>query len=394
MKILLLFDNDFEINKNEICEFLNNKTIHLKFINGGYVNISSNIISKPDSFKFVLKQIQEKLHEFDKVFCFTEKQYIDNYFFHEHKKLSIFSFWGWSYLTDLSKNNGLLYFVVDYLALHIDDAGYRHEYTTGCIYDFLQNKSGIDDGMRQARICPTCLERISNNLSSPEQINILEDLKILMNILSNSSKWNQDILDIVIQQHQSIKKRKSKKPGEINIVIASPSDALSERQNLLDKLEIQFRRGNHESHCYKRLIVHGWEDLAAQPGYPQDIINRQIICNVDFVVAIFKYKLGTPTMDVATGQERSISGTAEELLTSLNNSMDDAPLGMAYFYSKAPSVSVDLNDLEIIKNDWDNLQKFKNDIQDKILYKPYTEAGDLLQIIISDLEKNILAYFE
>lgn len=51
--------------------------------------------------------------------------------------------------------------------------------TTGCIYDFLQNKTGIDDGMRQARICPTCLERISNNLSSPEQINILEDLKIL-----------------------------------------------------------------------------------------------------------------------------------------------------------------------------------------------------------------------
>ena len=49
---------------------------------------------------------------------------------------------------------------------------------------------------------------------------------------------------------------------------------------------------------------------------------------------------------------------------------------------------------EIIKNDWDNLQKFKKDIQNKILYKPYTETGDLLQIIISDLEKNIIDYFE
>ncbi|WP_418675660.1 hypothetical protein, partial [Akkermansia sp.] len=112
------------------------------------------------------------------------------------------------------------------------------------------------------------------------------------------------------------------------------------------------------------------------------------------VVAIFKYKLGTPTIDIATNQERSVSGTAEELLTSLNNSMADKPLGMAYFYSKAPSVSVDLDDLEIIKNDWDNLQKFKKDIQNKILYKPYTETGDLLQIIISDLEKNIIDYFE
>lgn len=329
-----------------------------------------------------------------KFFVFTEKQYIDNYFFHEHKKLSIFSFWGWIYLTDLSKNNGLLYFIVDYLALYIDDTAFRHKITTGCIYDFLQNKTGIDDGMRQARICPTCLERISNNLSSPEQINILEDLKILMNFLSDSSKWNQDILDLVIPQHQSIKKRKSKKSGEINVVIASPSDAWLERKNLLEKLEIQFRRGHHESYCCKRLIVHGWEDLASQSGYSQDIINRQIICNVDFVVAIFKYKLGTPTIDIATNQERSVSGTAEELLTSLNNSMADKPLGMAYFYSKAPSVSVDLDDLEIIKNDWDNLQKFKKDIQNKILYKPYTETGDLLQIIISDLEKNIIDYFE
>lgn len=74
--------------------------------------------------------------------------------------------------------------------------------------------------------------------------------------------------------------------------------------------------------------------------------------------------------------------------------MADKPLGMAYFYSKAPSVSVDLDYLEIIKNDWDNLQKFKKDIQNKILYKPYTETGDLLQIIISDLEKNIIDYFE
>lgn len=394
MKILLLFDVDFEINKNRICDFLNNKTTHLKFVNGGDINIDSDIISKPDSFISILNKINKKIHEFDKIFCFTEKQYIDNYFFHEYKKLSIFSFWGWIYLTDLSKNNGLLYFIVDYLSLYIDDIDFRHKITTGCIYDFLQNKTGIDDGMRQARICPTCLERISNNLSSPEQINILEDLKILMNFLSDSSKWNQDILDLVIPQHQSIKKRKSKKSGEINVVIASPSDAWLERKNLLEKLEIQFRRGHHESYCCKRLIVHDWEDLASQPGYPQDIINRQIICNVDFVVAIFKYKLGTPTIDIATNQERSVSGTAEELLTSLNNSMADKPLGMAYFYSKAPSVSVDLDDLEIIKNDWDNLQKFKKDIQNKILYKPYTETGDLLQIIISDLEKNIIDYFE
>ena len=60
MKILLLFDVDFEINKNRICDFLNNKTTHLKFVNGGDINIDSDIISKPD-------------HEFDKIFLFYRK---------------------------------------------------------------------------------------------------------------------------------------------------------------------------------------------------------------------------------------------------------------------------------------------------------------------------------
>jgi hypothetical protein len=53
-------------------------------------------------------------------------------------------------LTNLSKNNGLLYFIVDYLALILDETNFRHYELTGCIYDFLANKTGIDDGMRQA----------------------------------------------------------------------------------------------------------------------------------------------------------------------------------------------------------------------------------------------------
>ena len=47
---------DFEINKNRICNFLNNKTTHLKFVNGGDINIDSDIISKPDSFISILKR--------------------------------------------------------------------------------------------------------------------------------------------------------------------------------------------------------------------------------------------------------------------------------------------------------------------------------------------------
>ena len=89
------------------------------------------------------------------------------------------------------------------------------------------------------------------------------------------------------------------------------------------------------------LIVHGWEDLASQNGYPQDIINEKVIQNMDFVVAIFKHKLGTPTINQVTGLKRAESGTAEELLQALDTSKKNYPLGMAYFYSKAPVVSID-----------------------------------------------------
>jgi hypothetical protein len=248
--------------------------------------------------------------------------------------------------------------------------------------------------MRQARICPNCLDRISKNIRLPEQIEILDDLKKLMNALSNSSKWNQDILIESPKEFSIIQKRKSKEKDTINIIIASPGDTQAERNHVLEKLEIQFRRGNHEAHCSKRLIVHGWEDLASQVGYPQDIINGQIISKMDFVIAIFKHKLGTPTIDVNTGRNRTESGTVEELMAALDNTNREKPLGMAYFYSKAPNPSFDSSDFDKIKQDWDRLKAFKESIIKKMIYKPYTESEDLLQAIILDLENNIKMYFD
>jgi hypothetical protein len=395
MKVLLLFDKDFKVKKNEICELLNELTQYLEFDIGTDIEMLDGLITKPESFDFVSSQLSNPFDDYQRVFCFTDKPYDDNYFLHEHNLLSIISASGWSYLTDLPINNGIVYFVIYYFALVVDTSDFRHHEETGCIYDFLWSKDGIDDSMRQAKICPNCLERINNNLSSETQINLLEDLKKLMNYLANSSKWNQDVItDFQSQKTKIVAKRKSKKQGEINIVIASPGDTQVERKLLLDSLEIQFRRGNHESHCKKRLIVHGWEDLASQNGYPQDVINDKIIEEVDFVVALFKHKLGTPTYNQTTGKKRAESGTAEELLQAMDNTKTNHPLGMAYFYSKAPVISIDSTDLTTIKKNWDDLELFKKKIQNKMIYKPYTESSDLMKSIIGDLEKNIIDNFE
>lgn len=393
MKILLVFDDKFPVDKEKLIHLLQQKSTFLKFnLYKSKFSLPSGLVSKPRTFTNAHTQIKSVVRLYDKVFCFTAKQYNDNYFFHEHKDLTIVSFYGWNYLTDLSLSNGVLYFIIDLLALQIDLSDFRHDGVTGCIYDFLGDKTGVDDGMRQARFCSNCLERVSEALTDENQLKIFDDLKTLMNHLSDSSRWNKDILSFFKMVATKIQKRKPKKRDAVRVVIASPGDTESERKMLLDSLEVKFRRENHEEHCGLRIIVNGWEDLASQPGYAQDVINEKIISESDFVVAVFKHKLGTPTIGTSTGLQRAESGTAEELLQALDKTLGNHPIGMAYFFSKAPVISLDAPDKDKIEQEWQRLAEFKDSIRDKMIYKPYTDSSELMSIVLKDLEKNIVDY--
>jgi len=394
MKILLAFDDGMNCSGNVFFDFLKNKTKSIEFsLFDTSIEFTGHYIRFPESNVQLLERYRDFSSDFDKILIFTEQPYDDNYFFHQFQNTAIISLFSWSQLTTLPLENGVLYFIADIIALHIDPTNVRHNDVTGCIYDFLELKTGVDDGMRQARICPNCLERLDTHLKTEDHIKVLEDLKTLMNLLSNSSKWNQNVLSIPEVINTEIGKRETKNEGEVHVVIASPGDANKEREILLSSLEIKFRKNNHEKHCKHRLIVHGWEDLASQPGYAQDVINQKIILKMDFVVAVFKHKLGTPTIDQGTGLMRAQSGTAEELLLALDNSEIDHPLGMTYFYSKAPVVSLDSSDLDKVKSNWDSVNNFKNEIKDRVIFKPYTDEKDLLINVLMDLEKNIIDNF-
>lgn len=193
--------------------------------------------------------------------------------------------------------------------------------------------------------------------------------------------------------NNSILKRKPKKVGTIKVAVVSPSDTKVERDIVIKNLEREFRVKHHEAHCRHRIIVTGWEELATQNGYPQDVINEKIIAECDIVLAIFRHKLGTPTKDIKTGKIRAVSGTVEELLQALDNSNLQSPLGMAYFYDQAPTV--DLNDpaKREIESQWRALERFKKSIQDKMIFKSYHEFNNLLDTICLDLANNILEHF-
>jgi hypothetical protein len=393
MRILLSFDEKFPVNKEQLTKLVQKKTKYVKFELYNGINILfKGLITNPETFKNLLRKFEAIKNNYDHIFHFTLKQYDNNFFFQEYDSLVIMSFYGWEYLTDLPMSNGVLYFIINYLTLEINHTNFRHFKNTGCIFDFLKNKTGVDEGMRQARFCSKCLKRISDSLVSEEDRKLFDDLQVLMNLLSEASRWNKDILVAERPESNLLTKRKPKIDNEIQVVIASPSDTAVERKILLDSLEVRFRRENHEKLCGFRIIVNGWEYLSSQPGYSQDIINEKIIDESDFVVAVFKHKLGTPTKDIESGNIRAVSGTAEKLLQTLDKNKINHPIGMAYFFSKAPVVSLDNPDKKKIETEWNRLSKFKEEIKEKMIYKPYTNEDELITMVLNDLEKNIQEY--
>lgn len=174
---------------------------------------------------------------------------------------------------------------------------------------------------------------------------------------------------------------------KIKVVIASPSDVKIERELLLNNLETKFRREKFTDLCNAMIIVEGWEYLPSQTGCPQDIINSELIKKSDIVIAVFRHKLGSPTINIKTGETRSISGTAEELLFAIKeNKSNNKPLGMAYFYGKPPRLSI----FSISgKKEWHRLEIFKKEISQQMIYKIYHDPNQILDIACREICQNI-----
>jgi len=189
MNLLLIFEKKFNIDRQTLLNFFDKSKLENinVTINEEYVELQDGFISKPFLFNDV-----PNINSYDRVLYFTNKQYEDNYFFHTDNNIVICSFYAWKYFTNLSKSNGVIYFLIDVLALEILPSSIDRENhkIKGCIYNFLWDKIDIDEGMREAKFCNQCLEELNKNKNSSLQ----NDLKKLMNILSKSSQLNEDIL--------------------------------------------------------------------------------------------------------------------------------------------------------------------------------------------------------
>ena len=237
----------------------------------------------------------------------------------------------------------------------------------------------------------------TNGVLSEEVMSKAEDLGI--NFFSKGSD-----IEHLIESIKSISKealvdkdnqlnlyKKLMKKNEIRVFISCPGDVFNDLEHSISILERKFRK-EYEKLSNKRILFESWIDLPSLIGYPQDKINEYIEKNIDVIITIFKHKLGTPTKN-RTNRDASKSGSVEEIKIALeNNEKGKLPIGMLYFHSEAPSINLsDSHASQTLKN-WEELNSFRKEIENIIMYKKYSNEYELTNLILKDI--NSILQFE
>jgi len=196
MKILLIEDQTIKLDLkksvgilNRLCKANTFKTQTQPVETGSPISYSNFDTESSQLTKLRL------INKVDHVFYCTTRKYENNYYFYSNNAVTILSFYGWKHCTDLPIENGLFYFIAVTQALTIDDT-FRHEDTTGCIYDFMWDKTAVDLGMKTGRFCNSCLAIIKKKVEgSSSLLATLKDIESILKILANLSKWGNSILE-------------------------------------------------------------------------------------------------------------------------------------------------------------------------------------------------------
>jgi hypothetical protein len=143
------------------------------------------------------------------------------------------------------------------------------------------------------------------------------------------------------------------------VVIASPSDVVSERKILVEVMEDW--NSSHSRSAQALLLPRRWE-LDAIPnaeGHPQDWINRELIESADILIAVFQARIGSPT-------KRSISGTVEEIQKFITTGKP------TFIYFSNAQIPRDHD-----QDQFNALENFKRQLKDKALYNEFASDEDL-----------------
>lgn len=156
------------------------------------------------------------------------------------------------------------------------------------------------------------------------------------------------------------------------VLIASPSDVIEERE-----IAVRTIQEWNDLHSHDRQVVLlplRWESHTS-PEYgrrPQEIINRQIVDDCDFLIGIFWSKIGSPT-----GVKKS--GTIEEISRVANA---NKPVMLYFSNAKKDLEDIDLDQLA-------KLREFKRHTYPNSLVENYTTQVEFRDKLSKHLEMQI-----
>ncbi len=195
MKIVYYQDETLDLNLNKLCLGLNDLSGGVRFrgVNKP-TTIHDKVISHPKSYKSLDLANKLKIGENDLALICTTKRYDNNYFYEFTDNIGILSFVGWDRLTELPIINGLVYFTCQFLSDSLN-LGDSHDETTGCLNDFLWDKSGVDVGMRSAFLCPACKSDFERKKHTREDVKTFTTMEALLDQLCLASRSGLSLFD-------------------------------------------------------------------------------------------------------------------------------------------------------------------------------------------------------
>lgn len=192
MEIQIFEDNTIPLDLVVFCELMNSVCSEIKFvpINERF-EIDDPQVNCPKSYGRFSKGIKNLKSQADLNYFLTNIPYDNNFFFEGHGNDLILSFSGWQNYTGLPISNGLAYFIASNIAFDYN-IGEQHQENVGCLNDFWWDKTGVDLGMKSAHLCSECKSK--TNFTDKKEL-IFNDIEQILDIVSNSSRRNKDILD-------------------------------------------------------------------------------------------------------------------------------------------------------------------------------------------------------
>jgi hypothetical protein len=193
MNILLYKDETLHLDLNALSEGLSAasalgvKTGRAKF------RLSGSPIRCPDSYDLLGSRLVKESEKADFSFCFTKTPYDNNYFFESNGGLIIISFYAWEQLTPLPLENGAAYFFASLLRVGLSLPP-PHNDTTGCINDFLWDKTGVDLGMRSGFFCQTCKRHLAREKSDLPGGELRVSISKVLRDLGEASRNNENVV--------------------------------------------------------------------------------------------------------------------------------------------------------------------------------------------------------